>query len=191
MKFNGNSWVNVGNAGFSAGIVQDLSLAFNPSGHPYVAYQDCGDSCKAIVVKFDGNSWVNVGNLGFSEAAADYTSLAFSPSGQPYVAFEDCGDSLKATVMKYDSVFGGINELGELELTLYPNPTKINMTIEFKDKIKIIKDIEIYNSIGQKVFEIKSNQEKFFLNVGNYPKGIYFVKVKADTAIYFEKFTKI
>ena len=40
MKFDGTNWVNVGSAGFSAGESEYESLAFSPSGQPYVAYQD-------------------------------------------------------------------------------------------------------------------------------------------------------
>ncbi len=37
--FNGTNWVNVGNAGFSAGEDDFISLAFNPAdGLPYVAF---------------------------------------------------------------------------------------------------------------------------------------------------------
>jgi uncharacterized protein YjdB len=102
MKFDGTNWVNVGNARFSAGVAYFLSLAFSPSGQPYVAYDDFENLNKATVMKFDGTNWVNVGNAGFSAAEADYTSLAFSPSGQPFVAFNDWANSFFATVMRYD-----------------------------------------------------------------------------------------
>jgi hypothetical protein len=102
MKFDGTNWVNVGNAGFSAGGSWCTSLAFSPSGEPYVAYGDYGNSYKATVMKFDGVSWITVGNAGFSAGLADYTSLAFSQSGEPYVAYSDSGNLWKATVMKYD-----------------------------------------------------------------------------------------
>ena len=104
MMFNGTNWVNVGNAGFSAGEAFFTSLAFSLSnGQPYVAYSDNGNSSKATVMKFDGTNWMNVGNAGFSAGMAWYTSLAFSPSDSlPYVAFEDGGNVGKATVMKFD-----------------------------------------------------------------------------------------
>ena len=102
MKFDGTSWVNVGNAGFSIGKVWYLSFEFSPSGEPYLAYQDWANSYKATVMKFDGTNWVNVGNPAFSAGNAGFTSLAFSPSGQPYIAFEDCGNNCGTTVIKFD-----------------------------------------------------------------------------------------
>jgi hypothetical protein len=53
MKFDGTNWVNVGNAGFSAGIVENTSLALSPSGQPFVAYTDNVNSGKATVMKYD------------------------------------------------------------------------------------------------------------------------------------------
>jgi len=98
-----NLWQNVGNVGFSAGGAQFLSLAFSPSGVPYIAYQDFAYADKASVMKYDGTHWINVGNAGFSTGLAIYTSLAFSPDGQPYVAYEDEEDYYgKAEVKKYD-----------------------------------------------------------------------------------------
>jgi hypothetical protein len=53
MKFNGINWVNVGDAGFSAGQADYTSLAFSPSGEPYLAYQDWANSYKATVMMYD------------------------------------------------------------------------------------------------------------------------------------------
>jgi hypothetical protein len=53
MKFDGTNWLNVGNAGFSTGVVTYTSLAFSPTGQPYVVYADSANSKKATVMKFD------------------------------------------------------------------------------------------------------------------------------------------
>jgi hypothetical protein len=103
MKFNGTQWVTVGNGSVSQAEAAYTSLAFKPSGEPFVAYQDAYNSSKATVRKFDGSNWVDAGNAGFSESLVYYPSLAFSPSGQPYLAYVDEGNSAKATVMKLDS----------------------------------------------------------------------------------------
>lgn len=86
-------WKNVGQPGFSAGRAWFINLAFSPSGEPYIAYVDKGNSGKASVMKYDGINWVNVGTAGFSDGEVNFTSLAISSSGQPYVAFMDGGNS--------------------------------------------------------------------------------------------------
>jgi hypothetical protein len=98
------AWKDVGNAGFSVSEAWYTSLAFSPSGQPYVAYEDwAADYSKATVMMFDGNSWGTVGYSGFSAGQARYTSLAISPSdGQPYVAYQDGGNYWRATVMKFN-----------------------------------------------------------------------------------------
>ncbi len=103
MRFDGNNWVNVGNAGFTTVNVGYTSIAFNPAGEPYVAYgATCSTPNQATVMKFFENNWLLVGNGGFSQGQAAYTSLAFSPAGQLYVVFMDMSNSNKTTVMKFD-----------------------------------------------------------------------------------------
>ena len=103
MRFDGNNWVNVGNAGFTIINVGYPSIAFSPAGEPYVAYgATCSTPNQATVMKFVDNNWVLVGIGGFSQGQTAFTSLAFSPAGQPYVAFMDMANSNKTTVMKFD-----------------------------------------------------------------------------------------
>jgi hypothetical protein len=102
MKFDGNNWVTVGMAGFSAGEAASTSLLLDSSNVPYVAYTDRGNGSKATVMKFNGISWVPVGTAGFSAGGVAYTSLALDGSNTPYVAYMDYGNSSKATVMKFN-----------------------------------------------------------------------------------------
>ena len=103
MKFDGSNWVTIGNAGFSAGMAAGTSLVINPSGQPFVAFQDRGNGGKATVMKFDENEWVTVGNAGFTNDMATETSLALSPDGEPFLAFMDYGTpDWRATVMRFD-----------------------------------------------------------------------------------------
>jgi len=62
MKFDGTNWLNVGNPGFSADAAQFTSLAFNPSGEPYVAYTDFGSAWKVTVMKYD-SVYVGINNM--------------------------------------------------------------------------------------------------------------------------------
>lgn len=102
MTFNGTIWENVGTAGFSAGEVNYVKLAFSPSGDPYVAFEDLANGGKNTVMMFNHTNWVNVGNAGFSGNISQWQSLAISPSGEPYVAYEDSAYSNRASVMKFN-----------------------------------------------------------------------------------------
>jgi methionine-rich copper-binding protein CopC len=95
-------WVNLGNAGFSAGQATYTSLAIAPNGTKYVAYADGGNGNKATVMMFNGTSWVTVGSAGFSAGSIIYMSLAIAPDGTPYVAYEDSGHGNYATVMMFN-----------------------------------------------------------------------------------------
>ena len=53
MKFDGNNWINVGITGFSAGEAYGTSLAFSPTGNPYVAYGDGTALDKATVMYYN------------------------------------------------------------------------------------------------------------------------------------------
>ncbi len=94
------TWVNVGNPGFTAGSTFYSAQAFDGTV-PYVVYQDIANSSKVSVMKYDGISWVYVGTPGFSAGSAGYTSIAIY-NGNPYVAFEDMANGRKITVMLYD-----------------------------------------------------------------------------------------
>jgi hypothetical protein len=95
MTFNGTDWVNVGNAGFSSGFTQCVSLDFTLSGQPYVAYGD-GYMGKASVMKYDttcntlpiptitglGNLCVNSGYYYYStETGMNNYQWSISPGG--------------------------------------------------------------------------------------------------------------
>lgn len=102
MKLNGSVWELVGIAGFSAGVMDSISLAFSPAGDPWVAYADGANGWRATVMRFDGSGWVNAGSPGFSAGAAGWTSLGFSQGGQAIVAFQDAANGYMASAMIFD-----------------------------------------------------------------------------------------
>ncbi|MGN6568668.1 MAG: T9SS type A sorting domain-containing protein [Flavipsychrobacter sp.] len=102
-KYNATTgnWDTVGVAGFTASSVSYLSLAFDTSGLPYVAYGDGSVSNKLSVMRDSSNNWVHVGTTGVSTGTSLYTSVRIDTNNIPYVAYEDGGSGSKATVMKY------------------------------------------------------------------------------------------
>ncbi|WP_312693297.1 leucine-rich repeat protein [Caproiciproducens sp.] len=99
-------WEPVGTAGFTQNGVDYLSLVFDNSNIPNLAFMDNSVYGKATVMKYTGvtaenaTGWETVGTAGFSENSANYEKLAFDNSGTPYVAYRS-GSEQKATVMKY------------------------------------------------------------------------------------------
>jgi hypothetical protein len=186
--YNGTDWVNVGDPGFTDGYSPFINLKFSPDNHLYEACHE-GMFGKATVRKFDGNNWICVGDSGFSLGSAAWISFAFSPDGTPYVGYSDYLLLWKATVMKYDFPVGS-NEQKESSLLLCPNPVNTNLTIDLTKMDNILKSVEIYDLSGNNILETKTNKDKIILNVGNYPKGIYIVRLKTEKSISISKFCK-
>ncbi len=69
--------------------------------------------------------------------------------------------------------------------TVFPNPVKRVMNINFKESIAEFGYIEIYNSIGQKVYEIETVLfDGMKVDLPEVPKGLYWIKIKS----YMKKF---
>jgi hypothetical protein len=85
------SWEQVGAVGFSAGVVQYISLAIDSGGRPYIAYRDYANGYKASVMRYNSaaGTWEQVGAAGFSAGQAIDVSLAIDSGGTPYIAYSD------------------------------------------------------------------------------------------------------
>jgi len=91
----------VGSPNFSAGQIENISIAIDSSGTPYVAYMDVANGAKATVMKFNGTDWVGVGSPGFSASWAEETAIALDTGGTPYVVYDDALHYHSASVMKF------------------------------------------------------------------------------------------
>ncbi len=72
------------------------------------------------------------------------------------------------------------------ELSIYPNPT--HNTVNIKSKIDGINLIEVYNLNGQRIISNNSTQSSYAkLDVSNFRRGIYIVKVWTNDKVLTEK----
>ncbi len=72
------------------------------------------------------------------------------------------------------------------EIQVYPNPASNYITIESRNLF--LKDILIYNQLGQVVLASKiTDQHRIHLNIKNLPHGIYFAKILTDKGILTKK----
>jgi hypothetical protein len=97
----GKTWNVVGSSDFSAGEAENMHMAHDNTGVPYVAYKDLGLSGKLVVKKFNGTAWVNVGGPSISPSEVNSLKLAFI-NQTPYVAYADMELSGKLVVKTWD-----------------------------------------------------------------------------------------
>jgi len=67
----------------------------------------------------------------------------------------------------------GVNDITKSAIQIYPNPVKDKFIIDTNNKIE---NIEIYSQTGQLLKTVKSKE----VNISNFPKGNYLVKIKTD-----------
>jgi len=80
------------------------------------------------------------------------------------------------TVFGSAFIYTNINDLkNESNVALYPNPVSDNLIVKSNE---IIKKIEIYNLIGQKIETIEKCETEINVDVSNYNNGLYILKIK-------------
>jgi photosystem II stability/assembly factor-like uncharacterized protein len=72
------------------------------------------------------------------------------------------------------------NTSNDKPISIFPNPSSGNFTLEFDNPNKNILKISITNMAGKTLFETSITQEKYEFSEKVLPKGIYFVKVIGD-----------
>jgi hypothetical protein len=96
-KYTAGTWSIQGDI-FTDPTTLYWSFGINPSGIPYLVYQDGLDANKVKVKSYDGETWNTVGNPGY--IINQICKISFDSSGVPYIAFITAIDS-KISVMKY------------------------------------------------------------------------------------------
>lgn len=84
----------------------------------------------------------------------------------------------------------GVTEIiNSKDLQVYPNPVKDVLNFKLANNLKV-ESIELYNVTGQKVNTVNAKAAEG-VNVSNFPKGTYILKVKADNGVvYVQKVLK-
>ncbi len=87
-----------------------------------------------------------------------------------------------------DSVSNGVSEINkEEDIMVYPNPATTSLTVTL---LKGEGVLTIYNIFGEKVFTTKIINTQTEIDVGNLPKGMYFVEVRTEKGVRRKKIVK-
>ena len=96
-------------------------------------------------------------------------------------------DQLGYGILNFGQVLSSFLKTNEFnsqnKAIVYPNPAKQEINISSTQKIE---KISVYNSLGQFLFESKTNQ----INIEKLEKGLYFLKIKTPSSETVEKFIK-
>lgn len=155
----------------------------------------------AIITWTPGNITQNNWEVLFAKASDNYPSTpmvvtnnpVFSPIGlTPTTQYKvkvraNCGVFYSgwSDDLKFTTLVMGLEEDSQNQLTVlvYPNPS--NGEIYFDKQQSQVNKIEIYNSLGAKVFQSDIVPES--LNLSKYGKGLYFVQITTDRGWQTEK----
>ena len=77
-------------------------------------------------------------------------------------------------------------------LTLFPNPAVNEVFVKFNSATKTASNIDLVDISGKMVESFKTAElnlmnDTYKINIGNYPKGAYFIRVAADEKIAMQK----
>lgn len=119
-----------------------------------------------------------------------------------YIQSTSCGIATPTTTgsigfatARWAMTVTGVNNLGVTEiinskdLQVYPNPVKDVLNFKLANNLKV-ETIELYSVAGQKVNTVNAKATEG-VNVANFPKGTYILKVKASNGVvYVQKVLK-
>ncbi len=111
-----------------------------------------------------------------ASATTSYTDTNVPNGAHSYIAvtkFYDCSTSMPSSSTCI--VTGIENFLFNKNISIYPNPSNNNITIQSSTEIGAI---VIYNSLGEVVLQTKSKNLQEQIDVSKLPSGIYFVQTK-------------
>ncbi|MFK7772033.1 MAG: PKD domain-containing protein [Saprospiraceae bacterium] len=131
----------------------------------------------------DNSSNVNFYFWNFGDGTTSQTvgnvTHAFDSSGiytVTLVGSNNCGPSTFETTINV--TITSLENLSEWkDVFIFPNPTNDFLRISFGKKQSDASLIEVINSLGQTIFTKKVENVIEEINVSNFPKGIYFIKI--------------
>ncbi len=78
-----------------------------------------------------------------------------------------------------------VSEVNSVISAVYPNPTKGIVKVEAKN----IKNISIFNTLGEIIFETSANGDVFEYDFSNNEAGLYFIKVETTNGVETKRVT--
>ena len=162
----------------------------NIAWYPESDYYQCGNPSILTVfpdggeMKVDGWSIAHYnGNPGMFILHPDDYSI-----GTHVLSYElNNGCAANASVPIYihpcNNNTGIEDEESSSSISLFPNPTKSNITIRW-DEQQDIERIQLFNTVGKKINELTANGNSVEINLSELPNSIYFVRLVSKDGVF-------
>jgi len=168
---------------------QDTTTANDTSMGTFTHYEPVIDLGPDTICTSQPDTVVLDAGVGFNtytwsdgSTAQTYNVITY---GTYYVdAVDSNGCSATDTVVIYNCV--GVNENASLAFNLYPNPNNGTFTVELPEFTKNVR-IEVMNIQGEVIYTDVLVSNRNNINISNFAKGVYFVKLISDKAERIEK----
>ena len=140
----------------------------------------------AVGTSTDYNDFTVISDGAYIEAPTDWTTYEFDLSeyeGQNIrIAIHYVGNDsfvLQTDSFKVEGTLGiGENEISDFEY--YYNPYNDILNVNSSE---ILRNIQLYNVLGQKIIDEDINNYGYQINLGNLSTSIYFVRVQGETGV--------
>ena len=181
-KYSGGSWFAEGPVGFTTSSAFTQEIGLNSSGVPYVVQtQSNGGTRNAVVYGYDGTNWNTLGGEPV-RGSVEYTDMVIN-NNIVYIVYKQFGTSY---VLKYD-LTTSVNQISTLnkEITIYPNPTKAQLTIEGIEGIETIRILTMDGKVMETITTTNNT-----ISVEALPQGIYTIEVITTEGVGYKNFIK-
>ncbi len=137
---------------------------------------------------FTSYSWYYNGNV--IPGATDYFYLATQSGNYHVISFDANGCNVEAAIF---NVLTTVQfAVSDLEITVYPNPVRNNLTI--RNGQSAINAVAIFNVLGEKVLDIqsefKNQKSEMSVDVSGLPSGIYSIEISSSEKLAHALFVK-
>lgn len=152
-------------------ISSQISFLFEDgpiAGHAYSYHNPCG-------------IWLD--NLIYKSFFLSFDLSQLSSSGI-YSIIGDADTWFNILVSAEETNTGKINRVN-----IYPNPSNGKFTVNIPQSLNLkqASSLEIYDMVGRLIMSSIIQNQKIKIDLNNYPKGIYFVKIYNGEKIHLEK----
>jgi hypothetical protein len=169
-----------------------LEMEFDKEDHLWAVFGDTNDKPFSIAM-LENDTWINYFDLNNSPIYFDapfdvnyFLQMEIDTLGNIWVCDKN---NLHTLLSPTTPSWVGLHENKKPTFEIYPNPTENKVTISFSSK-NSSKKIKLTDIKGNILYKFDCFEQIFELSLEKFNSGIYFVEVKDDNGISYQKISK-